>query len=1787
MSDSGFGQALFAPRSVKDRSTLPGACSPGNVKPHQTALEERTLSKQGDEWILVTKTMRSRKPGVSLTPIREEESFDDTSLPELSYKEAIAFKKHRQGNNKRRNKKESGIRRYKSYSPHGDTHVNEQAKWIYENLQGDCWIDWRDKDFDFFQEVYGVEDYTFVTCEDRICAYFGGIYFYINNCVCAKILLESQTNIHYSLTELHNEFLVKKITPECPSDEDSVPSIVDTDDEVSTTPSIDNTQVRNNCVRAAASNAPLPDHNDSLFAKIMESYSKTAANAQEVSGSEYFSYAEDVIILAYQIYRARSFVDVAMAAAAYAKSYTKKSLLHTMLELLDSVVPQSEEVSKEDTDVHVKWWSASETVDHWERFKTNTVYKHISYLISVVLAMSCCSQQNIDFNIAGMKVIEIEALKQQADAIDVIDACLKTFEWMATCGVRCIQERSLTPLLYSDERIREFNEGYEYVILHANAVITGNSDIKREDFRHKVDGLLEVSDSMAKAKDAPLSTWLSSRIKELVRIKERLVGVDKHCRMKYYPFGLALTGSTRVGKSTMSDLMMVLLLNASGFSTDPERIRTFSKEKYDTNMASDVLGVKYDDVNNEVAEFNENPVTPILIRDFNCVPAQANMADVEDKGTVFINSKVGIVTSNLPDFDVAKYSNCPQSVLGRFLFGRVRVKEKYRKPGSTALNVQHPDIVNATSILTDVWDVDLEEVHVYETRAGVEKYKFRTCRETIVRNGKEETIICKDLGLKDLCAVLAKRAKEHAENQKRVLSANKDVHKEELCTCCNVFKKLCVCGQTKENIDPNMAMDSITNVVQSAATQAMTSYLKSWWSPISVWNYLLGYKPVSWLTTKQLRNEMKMILDETATPAIISLTPQWCFDSPTFQRLLRRYHSTAALYDSRWWIRCATIAGLCVSGRAIYKRDPKTLGVAMTTTWATSMLCWVFYRGRVRKYQEEWCKRKDALKISVREWTPLRKCALGMSTMIVVFGMIRVWNQTREALPHMDPDSETSWLGSMFRSIGVRFTSSPKLESSTNEQVVSALQRNNCFTAKIRFPTGETGITNVFFPRKSVMFLPEHSFHPYSDMNKPPADYIDVEIDRCTGKPGSVFKCRLEHSFCAHSEQHDLSAAFVPNCPDLKTRIEWLPIDRPEGTSVCSFMYTMDGKKFVEDVTVNHGSVGHKHRDFWGGSYKCGIARSGACMGLIINKGKRPAIMGFHIGGNPKVSHGVMQTVTQKEAKDLIIALSSKPGVILSAETGEIPTTQYGRELIVNTDPHSKSQFATMGSEACVEVYGSTPARSQVKSRVERSILADSVEKHFSVENKWGPPKLLPNWRAYNKTLEHVVNPSGQFKPSELERARQDWLKPLRSLAVDFGRKDIFRPLTFRESIMGIPGVRFLDALKMSTGSGSPLFGPKSKHFTEVHDDNGILVDRVPAPYVVAEVERLENCYRKGVRGYPITLAMLKDEPTDITSDKARVFQVGALAFSIVLRKYFLPIARFLGCHPLETECAVGINCMSPQWDELNRHAYRHLNYLGWDYSKYDVRMNSQITRAVLTTYIELAQLSGNYSEDDVHIMSNLIVDLVHPMIDWNGTLIMAFNMNTSGNNLTVQINSTANSFYTRMGFFSCYPEKTDFRTYVAITTYGDDLTGSVSDACPNFTYVFYKKFMGDHGIKITPPDKEDRVFEYLTATELEFLKRVSVYIPEIGLHLGALGEDSILKSLLCNIRSKEATRLEVAISCIEAAMHEWFAHGRIIYELRQFQMGYVCQDMNISLPAVRMTFDERVEEWKKKYKSS
>lgn len=604
------------------------------------------------------------------------------------------------------------------------------------------------------------------------------------------------------------------------------------------------------------------------------------------------------------------------------------------------------------------------------------------------------------------------------------------------------------------------------------------------------------------------------------------------------------------------------------------------------------------------------------------------------------------------------------------------------------------------------------------------------------------------------------------------------------------------------------------------------------------------------------------------------------------------------------------------------------------------------------------------------------------------------------------------------------------------------------------------------------------------------------------------------------------------------------------------------------------------------------------CGAVVIGAFAKTPICGIHLRGITGTPSGKALTVTRSELLCALEKAHEKVSSFPSHDAGTFPTTRYDKQVIRARDFHPNSPLNYLPPGSNVEYFGRNDDRSSyTQSQVKTTPISDIVREVTGVPRQHGPPQFHAK-RMWQASLVHSANPSPGVEPSLLDKAVLDYtsriLKTLKSDKFSGLAKAELKPLTQMESLCGRDATRFIDPMKRNTSKGFPLSGPKSDMITLLNPDD--YPDHAsPAEcdkMILDECHKMEETLANGDRCYAIFKACVKDEPTKLGKDKVRVFDAADWAFQLVVRKYYLPLARLLSLFPLDSECAVGINAHGPEWDEIAKHMVKHGTdrVFAGDYSKYDLRMAAQLMKAAFKCLIDVGVQCGHYNSRDVAIMKGVATEICYSCVSYNGDVLIHSGSNPSGQNMTVYINCIVNSLLMRCAYFHLHPKNVavpkPFRHACSVMTYGDDFKGSVHESYSWFNHVSYANFLGERGMVLTMPDKESEPIPFMDDANADFLKRRNCYNEETGLIHGVLDEDSIFKSLHTVLYSKAISPEDQCAQNIDGALREWWHYGREKYDMRRDQMRSVASKANIShlCGGLEITYDEHLESFKEKY---
>jgi hypothetical protein len=1414
---------------------------------------------------------------------------------------------------------------------------------------------------------------------------------------------------------------------------------------------------------------------------------------------------------------------------------------------------------------------------NWNFCRTSGMFPNFSKILGILVVSGLARVADLTFSVGKFRLIEPDIRTLTASAPDLMtSACDIVLFFTERCH-HCWRDKSFSPLFSASLENAELEVQYATLCNNWSLYRNGNlMKIAEVDEHVFHSDLLSMSDrlktmlSSLKGIDKKL---VEDKFKNITQIIGQFTIIKVNSGFKPSPFSVEYYGLSEVGKSTVSEQISHYLFTTAGLPVDEIRKYTHvSGKKHWDGARSDMLELKLDDHANTKATFVESSPCDVIIKVCNNVPYSPPMADLTEKGKVWVEPKLVSLTTNVEDLDARIYSNNPYSVQRRMNYViEVRVRPEFvRHNNGVAMGLDSAkaiashtvDGVYAPPTYHDVWLLTLK-IATPAALPGV------SGSYTIVKHGDKEL---RDISLIEACNFLSCKFHEHGDRQTKLTESQHNKIKETVCGVdgCTQVKGYCmkhiptqlgteyipripefICKIKRNSIDP-----AIRSVVNDKLERARAFYARYSWAPdfpAYLWSsdmfqyfmlyiyrekILLTYRRYSWLNVWL---------------TLCSLTFMFGYTESWFVRWIYTFIIVLSSLIAQWYL-------IDLIKRGMYQE----LRTKLTLT----------------EVQRHWSKSIVATACTA---TVLGACYFFAKTYIKwrefqTHGSLEP--KTKEDVDSRDGETNM-WASVVRRNLPVTDYSKRMSAEQLGNVVQKALVYGSIHV------DGETGMVNGLMLSSNVMLIPDHYFTTFGDSL--PCTFRKKNPDASGGK----FAARLEKPSSYLIPNSDMRLCYVPNGGSFKNLCNYFPTGEMPSVPFLSYWRSKKGEIICGKGLTVPGVV-TTCRSFTGGTYKNFTLNTfeGMCGATLVSDTNGSIILGVHLGGTGGTPRGCYGSVTQAQLQTGFNALREIEGVLLSGEAGVFHSTVMGVQVQTDGKLHVKSPLNYMQVDSQVEYFGSCPGRSVTKTDVKVTPISEHIMDVCGNPNIFHGPKLNPEWYGWQTCLSNLSIPAHPYEHSLLDLAVRDYKEPLNVIfKTELWNKAT--PLPDHENLCGVPGKKFMDAIKLDTSIGFPLTGPKRDYIIELEPTPEKPNNRILQDDIMLEIVRIEDCYRRGERGYPIAKACKKDEI--LAKEKCRIFYGNALSLTYLVRKYYLPIMRVLQMNPLVSECAVGINSHGPEWDAFYHHATRFGvdRLFGGDYGKYDQKLPAQLILASLRILIDFAK-QCDYTSADIGVMEAMTGDIVFAYIAFNGDLIgLTEGTHISGNSLTVMINGICGSLNLRCFFYTEYPTddfstRLVFRDCVAAMTYGDDNIGSVKSGIDKFTIKGCSKFLDKYGQVYTMPDKESELLDFLPAEDFEFLKRFSVYHESLGQDVGALLDQSIYKSLHCFMRGKNVSESEDEASAqnIDGALREWFNHGETKYEAQRVLMKEVAQRAGIThmCRTLHADYNEYVQAWKQRY---
>jgi len=1392
--------------------------------------------------------------------------------------------------------------------------------------------------------------------------------------------------------------------------------------------------------------------------------------------------------------------------------------------------------------------------------KNSKCFKLITKLASMFVSVGLCKASNLSFSLGGIELFSHHFLKRlsvtNCTLSDIFDLCCEATEFFINTGYLCFKTGSFRPLLFDNE------ESFRYANLHVSIVSSWDSIEKLDwcnspfkdmvDFKEKATELIDYYKNVycALVKVNTSEATLVQRKWNEIETKLHLAMKVAMCgKVRKAPFAMLIHGGSSVGKSGICQTLCSAAVIGQGGNPSPEYTvvknpneKFFSTYKYGTEC------IVLDDMCNTKPEFIQQSPLESIIEYVNNVASSPVMADLASKGKIPLEPKVVAVTTNVEDLLVRVYTNEPVSILRRFnIIMTVKVKKQF------ALN---PDIDDSFTMIDPV-----------KVQEEVDKMKI---------NGKSDIDVimpdCWDIYLYNICAGEPDCAGARASVKKNLI------------------------------LNPYRHNDNIFSLREVSDFVAHSSRVHSEQQSIVVSRIL---------TTSSVMSDHY----STDYPHSSKFDPHLGdFNCSRFKDFVDKQYnrSIPVIRDIFVYLNCESYCNYSLLPVLSFFTTYILRAFTGINPFIYAYPIYV-YLSNIRKHQT----RYDLLRSQYYSFSLSHpKCVTtfyGLTSIFVTIITFRFMGKTilRHVSDHfkksLEPHGNLNPLSAeelkknseepnIFSTTYVHKVPLGDFHTSSAEHLLDLVSNNLCL---IKF---NVHFTNILFLSTNIAVIPKHF---YDIMVKDSAEHFTLQLSPSQYDGNSLNFHSKNYIFDTAAFSHirgtDLCITYITGGIPRKNLIKYI-IDNHSRNSLPARMVVRNFNfdKQIYDAVLHRGyqDTGPSGCGFEGYSYKLlkGSTFAGMCIGVWVSDTKPSYICGLHLGGITNTPVGCAGCLTRSVLDNYIRSfVDSNPCFVKVGDEGTYDI-HYGSRLPDGVDCNPTRELAPdnpvnfLPEDAEILCYGSVGETHKYRTKVVQHKLAPLLFSYLGEKIMHGPPNmnLPPKWYHFSKCMQKFTRPGIGPSLTTLTWAIRDYeigvRSKLNSLSV-FSIKH--SPLSMKENINGIDGMRYVDSIKLNTSVGFPFRGTSSLYISGepgsryLNDKGVVFLDKML---------EMEHQYLESKRCYPVFSAHLKDEPKSLGSDKVRVFFGAPNAFKLLIRKYYLPIVRYLSEIPLISECAVGINSHSDEWEQLYIHTstFGKDRIIAGDYSGWDQQLPASVTQACLKILVNLARDMG-YDEDSLTIMESMIPDITNPTVNFYGSLVMFMGGNPSGQNLTVYLNSLVNSVISRCAFYDLCPTRVRpyYRSHVSQITYGDDDMGSVVRTNNWFNSITKSHQLAQYGLTYTPPSKTGEHTAYMHIDTVDFLKRFSVYNEELQLHFGALNWSSILKSLSYGIPSNFVTSNELMGQVIDQALNELYYHGEDVYESKRFMFNSFIKDSDLQrfVSTNHKTFDDRTKDWCERYK--
>lgn len=603
----------------------------------------------------------------------------------------------------------------------------------------------------------------------------------------------------------------------------------------------------------------------------------------------------------------------------------------------------------------------------------------------------------------------------------------------------------------------------------------------------------------------------------------------------------------------------------------------------------------------------------------------------------------------------------------------------------------------------------------------------------------------------------------------------------------------------------------------------------------------------------------------------------------------------------------------------------------------------------------------------------------------------------------------------------------------------------------------------------------------------------------------------------------------------------------PNSSSECPLMVM-----FMRDVSaqcisdpMKDGQQPLLQRGF---AYKSAQTALGDCGAPLVamNRFIQSKLLGFHYAGYKGQSGGFASIVTQQLLSRLCGAQPADVDHVLEhqAQDDAVSVCEMARGFdVVGLVPSNMAPYAV------------------TKTTIRKSPLFTQLSRD------WAPARTAPALLERSAScdpmglaqMKYIAPPIFYTIPISTMNLLKNYLVRHYGSRIRTGRK--LRVLGIQDALNGLADVENMRRINMDTSSGWPWnkWAPGKKRAWIEEDDMTLKIKSERLEMAV--VERV-SAARRGIPTPTVWVDTLKDERrplAKVAAGKTRLFMTGPVDYTIAFRMFFLDMQAAIMEKHLEVECAVGINPHSLEWttiwDRLNEIAGD--NYIAGDFSSYDGSIPAQFIMAT-------ADVTNALYADSVENQSARLVlmrEVCNATHLCGRIMYKVYRGNPSGNPFTTIMNSFVNTMLLQYAWLRCGWDLSEYDTHVRAVNYGDDNLLKVSSLASvdhpgagreKFSMRNIARYLQEIGVTYTAASKDGHEFDFISGSEVSFLKRRFVRDLESSRMLAPLDTTSRDEMLYWYRERPDGDVFYQLEQQIDSHLTECAHYGRQFYDVRR-----------------------------------